>query len=111
VEEFADFITINRMYRSRDFEFVSISADDPAAKDKVYKFLQKKQASNTNYLFNIDNKYKLIEAVDRKWQGGLPYTILVEPGGKIVYAKQGAIDVAEMKRMIVDNPMIGRFYK
>ena len=52
------------MYRSRDFEFISISADDPAARDKVYKFLQKKQASNTNYLFNIDNKYKLIEAVD-----------------------------------------------
>jgi thiol-disulfide isomerase/thioredoxin len=111
VAEFDDFITINRMYRSRDFEFISISADDPAARAKVYKFLQKKQASNTNYLFNIDNKYKLIEALDPKWQGGLPYTILVEPGGKIVYSRQGQINVAEMKKMIVENPMIGRFYK
>ncbi len=111
VAEFEDFITINRMYRSRDFEFISISADDPAARDKVFKFLQKKQASNTNYLFNIDNKYKLIEAIDPKWQGGLPYTILVEPGGKIVYSRQGQINVAEMKKMIVENPMIGRFYK
>ncbi len=111
VAEFEDFITINRMYRSRDFEFISISADDPAAKNKVYKFLQKKQASNTNYLFNIDDKYKLIEAIDPKWQGGLPYTILVEPDGKIVYSKQGQINVAEMKKMIVDHPMIGRFYK
>ena len=111
VAEFDDFITINRMYRSRDFEFISISADDPSARAKVYKFLQKKQASNTNYLFNIDNKYKLIEAIDPKWQGGLPYTILVEPGGKIVYSKQGQINVVEMKNMIVENPMIGRFYK
>jgi len=111
VAEFDDFVTINRMYRSRDFEFVSISADDPAVKSKVYNFLQKKQASNTNYLFNIDNKYKLIEAVDPKWQGALPYTILVEPGGKIVYSKQGQINVAEMKKMIVENPMIGRFYR
>jgi hypothetical protein len=54
-----------------DFEFISISADDPAARDKVYKFLKKNQASNTNYLFNSDNKYKLIEAIDPKWQGGL----------------------------------------
>ena len=99
------------MYRSRDFEFISISADDPAARDKVHKFLQKHQAANANYLFNTDNKYKLIEAVDPNWQGGLPYTLLVEPGGKIVYAKQGAIDVTEMKRLIVDNPMIGRFFK
>ncbi len=111
VTEFDDFITINRMYRSRDFEFISISADDPAVRDKVYKFLQKHQASNTNYLFNTDNKYKLIEAVDPNWQGGLPYTLLVEPGGKIVYSKQGPIDIKEMKKTIVDNPMIGRFFK
>ncbi len=111
VKEFPEFITIQRMYRSRDFEFISISADDPAVKNKVLKFLQSKQASGTNYLFNIDDKYKLIEAVDPNWQGALPYTILVEPGGKIVYAKQGAIDPAEMKRIIVDHPMIGRFYK
>ena len=111
VAELDDFITISRMYHSRDFEFISISADDPSAKNKVYKMLQKKKASNTNYLYNSDNKYKLIEAVDPNWQGALPYTILVEPGGKIVYSMQGAVNVAEMKKMIVDNPMIGRFYK
>ncbi len=110
VTEFPDFIAINRMYRRRDFEFISISADDPAKKEKVLKFLQQQQASNTNYLFASDDKYKLIEAVDPKWQGALPYTILVEPGGKIVYGKQGPIDVAEIKRMIVDNRLIGRFY-
>ncbi len=110
VTEFPDFISINRMYRRRDFEFISISADDPSKKEKVLKFLLQQQASNTNYLFASDDKYKLIEAVDPKWQGALPYTILVEPGGKIVYGKQGPIDVAEIKRMIVDNGLIGRFY-
>jgi peroxiredoxin len=110
VTEFPDFISINRMYRRRDFEFISISADDPAKKEKVLKFLQQQQASNTNYLFTSDDKYKLIEAIDPKWQGALPYTILVEPGGKIVYGKQGPIDPAEIKRLIVDNRLIGRFY-
>jgi len=111
IREFPDFITMNRMYRGRDFEFISISADDPTAKDKVLKFLKKNEASNKNYLVSFDNKYTLIEAIDPKWQGALPYTILVEPGGKIVYGKQGIIDVAEMKKTIVENPMIGRFYK
>ena len=108
--EFADFVNMNRMYRARDFEFISISADDPIKIEKVLKFLKGKQASNKNYLFNLDDKYKLIEAVDPKWQGALPYTILVEPGGKIVYAKQGQINVAEMKKNIVENKMIGRYY-
>lgn len=111
VTEFPDFITINRMYRGRDFEFITISADDPANKEKALKFLKKNQASNKNYLFSIDDKYKLIETIDPKWQGALPYTILVEPGGKIVYGKQGRINPDEMKRTIVDNNLIGRFYK
>jgi len=110
VTEFPEFISMNRMYRQRDFEFISISADDPAKKEKVLQFLKKQQASNTNYLFSIDDKYKLIEAIDPKWQGALPYTILVEPGGKIVYAKQGPIDAAAMKKRIVDNALIGRYY-
>jgi len=111
VTEFPEFITMNRMYRKRDFEFITISADDPAKKDKALQFLQQQQASATNYIFHLDDKYKLIEAVDPNWQGALPYTMLVEPGGKIVFSKQGAIDPDELKTMIVDNPSIGRYYR
>lgn len=110
VTEFPSFISINRMYRSRDFEFISISADDPGKKEKVLQFLKKQQASNTNYLFSIDDKYKLIDALDADWKGELPYTILVEPGGKIVYKSDGIIDEGELKKTIVDNKYIGRYY-
>jgi peroxiredoxin len=110
VTEFPDFMVMHHMYRRRDFEFVSISADNPDKKDKALKFLQGKFASNKNYIFNVEDKYKLIEAVDPKWQGALPYTILVEPGGKIVYSQQGPIDPAKMKKLIVENKYVGRYY-
>lgn len=110
VTEFPDFISINRMYRGRDFEFVSISADKPDKKDKALAFLKKTQASNTNYIFESGDVYKMIDIIDPKWQGALPYTLLVEPGGKIVYAKQGPINPQELKRLIVDNHLIGRYY-
>ena len=110
VAEFPDFVEIDRMYRGRDFEFVSISADRLEKKDRVLAFLKKKQASNKNYIYNTDDKYALIEAIDPNWQGALPYTILVEPGGKIVYSQEGIIDVFKMKKTIVENPMMGRYY-
>lgn len=110
IVEYPQFIIMNRMYRGRDFEFISISADEPDKKDKALKFLKQKNSAVKNYIFNIDDKYKLIDAVDPKWQGALPYTILVEPGGKIVYSKQGAINPAELKRLIVENKYIGRYY-
>jgi len=111
VAEFPEFITMNRMYRDRDFEFISISADSPAQKEKVLKFLQKKQASNKNYLFSLDDKYKLIEAIDPQWQGALPYTLLVEPGGKVVYGKQGIIDPVALKKTIFNSHLLGRIYE
>jgi peroxiredoxin len=110
VAEFPDFVDINRMYRRRDFEFISISADEPAKRDKALKFLQQSEASNTNYIFNLDDKYQLIDAVDPKWQGALPYTMVIEPGGKVIYAKEGPVDPAVLKKIIVDDPAIGRYY-
>jgi thiol-disulfide isomerase/thioredoxin len=110
VLEFPDLVIIDRMYRGRPFEFISISADKPAREDDVLKFLQKHQSSNKNYIFNKDDVYQLIEAVDPDWQGALPYTLLIEPGGKVLYKKQDIINPSGLKKLIVDSKSIGRYY-
>jgi len=110
ITEFPDLVIIDRMYRGRPFEFISISADKQERKADVLAFLKVQQASNRNYIFNNDDVYKMIESVDPDWQGGLPYTMLIEPGGKIVYKKQDTIDPMEMKKLIVGNKYIGRYY-
>ena len=111
VAEFSDLVTLNHMYRDRGVQFVTITTDDMANRDKALAFLQRKQASGLNYIYTGDNKYKLMDAIDPKWQGALPYTLLVEPNGKIVYAHEGAIDFEQLKKIIFDDPMIGRVYK
>ena len=98
------------MYRGRQFEFITVSADKKARKADALRFLQKNEASNRNYIFNDDDIYKAIEAVDPDWQGALPFTMLIEPGGKIVYKKQDVIDPLKMKKLIVENKYIGRYY-
>ena len=77
----------------------------------MLKFLQNKQSSGTNYLLTQNDKNKLIVAIDHKWDGTLPYTLLVEPGGKIVYSKQGALDPEELRKIIFNDDFIGRLYK
>jgi hypothetical protein len=63
-----------------------------------------------NHLFSETDKYALIEAVDKDWNGALPYTILVEPGGNVIWRHQGEVDFLALKRVIVEHPMIGRYY-
>jgi peroxiredoxin len=110
VLEYPEFVVLQRMYGARDFEFVSISADKPTQEAKALEFLKKKNSALTNYLFSKEDKYALIEAVDKNWNGALPYTILVEPGGKVVWSHQGEVDFLALKRAIVEHPMIGRYY-
>jgi len=108
VIEFPEFVTMQRMYGARDFEFISISTDGMKKKDKVMEFLKDKNAATKNYICTSDDKYALIETVDKNWAGALPYTLLVAPGGEIVYSHQGVIDVLEVRKEIMKK--IGRFF-
>jgi thiol-disulfide isomerase/thioredoxin len=107
VTEFPSFVDINRMYRNREFELITISLDDIGRKPNALNFLARKQASMKNYIFSGD-RYAFIEALDKKWEGSLPYTILIAPGGKIIYSKPGIINAMEMKKTIVQ--VLGRIY-
>lgn len=109
VREFPDLVTMQRMFGKRHFKMVTISFDSPDDEAKTLKFLKEKQAAQmTNLLWQGGDKDKLAEALDAKWDGPIPHTILIAPGGKIVYRKAGPFDAVEVKRAIVDQ--LGRTY-
>ena len=108
--EYPEFIVIQRMFGARDFEFVSVAADKISKKEKALKFLQQSNSAIRNYISPTDDKYALIETIDKEWNGALPYTALIEPGGKVVWRHQGEVDFQELKKTIVDHSMIGRVY-
>jgi thiol-disulfide isomerase/thioredoxin len=93
VVEFPELVTINRMYRHRDFELVTVSINRPDEETSVAAFLKKQQASNKNYLF--------MNAFDSEWSGAVPFTVLINPEGKVIYHETGSIDPLAVKRAIV----------
>lgn len=109
VIEFPEFVTMNRMYRRRDFEMVSVSVDGATGKNRALDFLKEKEASFTNYLYGGEDIYAFIEAVDKDWPGAIPYTLLIKPGGEVIYRHMGLIDPLEVKQAIVEY--LGRTYQ
>ena len=109
ITEFPELVTINRMYRHRAFELITVSANYPDEEKEVLEFLKKQQASNKNYLFGGPDKYKLMEAFDPNWNGGLPLTLLLSPTGEVLYKEQGDLDALAVKRMIVKSLKEDRF--
>lgn len=99
--EFPALETTYRMYRLRDFELVTVSANYPDEKAGVMKVLQQQHASSRNLLFASDDTYAMQAAFDTHWEGGVPFTMVIAPGGKVLYQQQGEVDVLSLRRAIL----------
>ena len=108
VAELPDLVTIHRMYRGRPFECITVSMDSPEKSEPGLAVLKKIHASSTNYIYSEESRDKLMEAVDPQWEGPLPHTVLIAPGGKVIYRQTGPFDPLALKRAIVGH--VGRTY-
>ena len=108
VAELPELVEMNRMYRGRGFRVATISLDEPSKKDEALAMLEKYHVAGLNFQLIHDNRDQFAEALDKEWPGPVPYTMLIAPGGKVLYRKAGAIDPLEVKRAIVG--FLGRTY-
>jgi len=108
VAELPELVTMHRMYRKRNFQMVTISIDEPEQKDSALKMLRESHASSTNYISAITNRDRLADILDKEWKGPVPHTVLIAPGGKIIYRKSDAFDPIEVRKAIVEH--LGRTY-
>jgi peroxiredoxin len=101
VTEFPDIVELHHMYRNREFEIVTVSANEPDERAEVLKFLQKKHASMRNVLFSSSDKYAMLEAFDPEMKGNIPYTALLSAKGEILYKVEGPIEPLRVKQEIL----------
>jgi peroxiredoxin len=103
VAEFPDLETTYRMFRHRDFDLVTVATNLPDERAGVVKALQREHASNRNLQFASDDTYAMQAAFDAKWNSGVPFTMVLAPGGKVIYQKEGELDILELRRIVLAN--------
>lgn len=88
VEEFPDLVKINNDYQGK-IDFITVTLDDLAEIETgVPQFLAKMKATMPTYLLKTNDENAAIEAISKDWQGGLPFTILYDGKGTVVYSIQ-----------------------
>ena len=122
VQEFPNLVTLTRQLQNRNFEMITVSIDAPKDQPKTLAFLAKQHAalpnrlkrilkdegrSTDNYLFT-GKVEALQQTLDSSWPGPVPYTLIVAPGGKILYRHVGAFDMAEVQGKLVG--LLGAYY-
>lgn len=123
VAEFPGLVSLSRRLGNRDFELVTISLDDPKLQPQAKKFLEKQHASPpnrlkrllkaegrdaVNFIYTGASTDPLVQALDPAWPGPLPHTVLVAPGGKIIYRHNGQVDLAELQAKVIET--LGAYY-
>lgn len=111
VKEFPGLVRVSRRMGLRDFELITISTDLPEDYDRALAFLDKHRAAlparlkpslekegrtSNNYLYSEPSMDSLIQALDPDWEGPQPHTVLVAPGGKVIFRHNGEIGEEEL---------------
>jgi thiol-disulfide isomerase/thioredoxin len=123
VAEFPELVTTARKYGMREFEFITISADNPKDTDKVKAFLEKHGAglsdrqkksvvaegrTTNSYVFNGSSTDDMMQALDPEWPGAIPHTVLVGANGDILWRHNGPVDGEELRAKVLE--VMGAYY-
>ena len=123
VKEFPDLTAIASKFSRREFELTTISMDSKNQMGKARKFLSRHRAvisdrlrpsveaegrTTNNYLYtgSVDD---LAAALDPKWNGAIPLTLLIDQKGEVLYQMVGLINRETVVEKVLD--VIGHHYK
>lgn len=117
VIEFPELVKTARKFDMREFEFITISMDEPAQTGRVKAFLEKQGAGlsgrgkaalkaegrpTNSYIFEGGEMADLMKVLDPEWQGGVPHTLLVAPNGEVIWRTKGPLDADELRAKVVE---------
>ncbi len=118
VEEFPDLTAIARKFSRREFELITISVDQPNQMAQAKAFLGKHRAvmseklrktveaegrTTNNYLYTGTSLDDLADALDPDWPGPIPYSVLIDQEGNVLYRKLGKIDPNKVRSKILNT--------
>lgn len=108
VAELPELATLQRQYGHRGVSVVTLNLDEPSRREDARQLLDELHIPLRNLVYAGRDRDALAEAVDPAWPGSLPHTLLIAPGGRVVYRVAGAFDPLEVRRAILAQ--LGRTY-
>jgi len=110
--EMPDLAKVARRFSRRNFEIITLSLDEIGQQEKVERFLGKtrmvmsdtlkksvlKEGRQTNnYIYEDASIDALAEVLDPSWEGPIPFSLLLDPQGNVLFKRQGIVHEDELK--------------
>lgn len=123
VAEFPHLVNLSRRLATRKFELITVSMDEPKNFAQAERFLKNQYAhpsdalaaalkkegrTATNFFYTESDAEKLGKVIDPEWPGPLPHSVLVAPGGRIIWRHNGVVDAEKLLELLIQE--LGPFY-
>jgi thiol-disulfide isomerase/thioredoxin len=103
VSQFPDLMATYWMYhKERGFNVATIAETPAADRDAALDVLKKQHMAGPNVQF-VGDHASLQTALGTTWSAGAPLTMVVAQDGKILFQKEGKIDIVPVRRTILVN--------
>ena len=116
IAEFPDLVETYRRFQNRPVDFISITLDPTDRRAAALRFLENQHSSisprtkpslekegltTNNFIWAGGNPDVLAEAIDPEWTGAMPHTVIIAPGGEILWRFTGKVDPFELRRQLL----------
>jgi len=100
-QEFPDLVKLDKAYRARGLTVIGVSTDLAKDLPAVEKFLAASSPDFANYRKKSGGDDQVfIEAVDKKWGGELPFSVVYGPDGKKAKVLSGKQSYASFEKAL-----------
>jgi thiol-disulfide isomerase/thioredoxin len=96
-EEMPRLVRFFREHRAGGLRLILISADEDSEREQAAQFLAAQGVDVPSWLKRGDDM-AFIDALDRRWTGTLPASLLFDGKGRVIELWQGPVTVAELDR-------------
>jgi hypothetical protein len=80
-----------------------------ALPNRVRRSVVREGRRTNNYLFTGANTEALMKALDPEASGPVPHTVVLAPGGKVLYRHAGELDQSELRSKLYEA--LGPYYE
>lgn len=98
-KEIPDLAEMHEKYKARGLVIVGVAVEDPGNRDSVREFARAYEMNYTLAIAGVQQGVELMQALGNT-KSGLPFTVVIDRGGKIVARKLGAMSKADMEAAI-----------
>ncbi|MBS1829396.1 MAG: TlpA family protein disulfide reductase [Acidobacteria bacterium] len=98
--EMPSLVKLQQKYGPKGLLLLTISADEPEDEAKALQFLTTVKVPGPHYLRKTANEDNFIRAVDPKWSGALPLSLVYDKAGNKVKVLVGEADLKALETLI-----------